>query len=149
MSVKSSLAIASVGNVGSNVTQFLNGAIQLNNGFAQTPIFSYRAGQVGLNNIASSIFLRAGDATTTVSRLRLEIFHENSGGTVLDCINTATLLPQYNPAVDATEIAFTIQALLRYSNDTNDESEINVYATYAGNTTPLVVGASFEAFKVV
>ena len=150
MSVKTNLAIPSVGNLGSGFFENLAPPVPVTNGFTQQIVFTYRASQVGLNLITASVNLQAGDATTQVNRFRIIVSRENSGISLQDFISTATILPQYDAGNSViTSTFFRISVPFQYENDSSDEAQVTIFCDYQDNTAPLLIGGSFQSTKLI
>jgi hypothetical protein len=148
MSASTNRAIQSSGNTGTVILKYLPAPVELNNGFAVTNIFAFKATQLGTQYQQVSIDLRAGDDTTVVNRFRIQVYHENSGFTDQDFITTPTTLPLYNGNT-STQLVFQIINITNVTADATDAFEVNVFVDYEGNTEPLVVGGTFQLTKLV
>ena len=149
MSASTNRAIKSSGNTGVNILKYLSVSPVVNNGFAITNVFSYKSTQIGTQLVDTSIFVRAGDATTTLNRFRVEIYHENLGYTSNDFVISPVLLPLYTIDDKSTELEFKLFAIGNVLADSSDAFEVNVYADYEGNTEPLTLGGSVGTTKLV
>jgi hypothetical protein len=148
MSASTNRAIKSVGNIGKAITQFLPVSPVINNGFAETNVFSYKSTQIGTNYVATSLALRAGDDTTIVNRFRIQIYHEASGYIAQDYIFSPTTLPLYDNT-DTTEIKFVLTEVINVTADAVDGFEVNIFVDYEGNTEPLTIGGAFILTKII
>ena len=149
MSASTNRAIKSSGNTGVNTLKYLSVSPVVNNGFAITNVFTYRSTQLGTQFVDTSIFVRAGDATTTLNRFRVEFYHENLGYTANDFVVNPVLLPLYVVNDRSTELEFKLFAIGNVLADSSDAFEVNVYADYEGNTEPLTLGGSVGTTKLV
>jgi hypothetical protein len=149
MSASTNRSIKSSGNTGTSIVKFLSTSPVINNDFAVTNIFSFKSIQIGTQQVGTTIYLRAGDDTTTINRFRLEIYHEGSGYTSTDFIVAPSLMPLYVNGDNTTEWRFSTFDLTNVLNDDTDAFEVNIYVDYTGNTEALSVGGTFAQTKLV